>query len=54
MLYLRPSKEVDLVNPVIACFVAVYGAEFGRGLSAEMDPLLMMLRKPWRPGAVRY
>ena len=31
-----------LVSPVMACFVAVYGAEFGRGAWAEMEPLLMM------------
>ena len=29
MSYLRPSSDVDLVSPVIACLVAVYGAEFG-------------------------
>src|SRR5438093_13498429 len=40
MSYLRPSSEVDLVRPVIACFVAVYGAEFGLGAWADMDPLL--------------
>ena len=40
MSYLRPSSEVDLVKPVIACFVAVYGAEFGLGAWADMDPLL--------------
>src|SRR3989442_357676 len=40
MSYLRPSRDVDLVKPVIACFVAVYGAEFGLGAWAEMDPLL--------------
>src|ERR1700730_1156594 len=40
--YLRPSSAADLVRPVIACLVAVYGAEFGRGLCAEMEPLLMM------------
>src|SRR5437867_12841519 len=39
MSYLRPSSEVDLVKPVIACFVAVYGAEFGLGAWADMDPL---------------
>jgi hypothetical protein len=33
---------VDFGNPVIARFVAVYGAEFGRGACAEIDPLLMM------------
>src|SRR2546430_14008325 len=37
MSYLRPSRDVDLVRPVIACFVAVYGAEFGRGACAEID-----------------
>ena len=26
MLYLRPSSEVDLVKPVTACLVDVYGA----------------------------
>jgi len=31
MSYFRPSSDVDLVRPVIACFVAVYGAEFGGG-----------------------
>src|SRR6058998_983983 len=40
MSYLRQSSEVDLVKPVIACFVAVYGAEFGLGAWADMDPLL--------------
>ena len=38
MLYFRPSSEVDLVSPVIACLVAVYGAELGRGDVAEIDP----------------
>src|SRR6202022_1078416 len=33
---------VDFGRPVIACFVAVYGAELGGGLCAEIDPLLMM------------
>src|SRR6516165_1379280 len=42
MSYFRPSRDADLVRPVIACLVAVYGAEFGRGLYAEMEPLLMM------------
>src|SRR3990172_2214844 len=42
MSYFRPSSEVDLVRPVIACFVAVYATEFGLGACAEMDPLLMM------------
>src|SRR5436309_5720106 len=40
MSYLRPSSEVDLVRPVIACLVAVYGAECGRGAWADMEPLL--------------
>src|SRR3954471_3809062 len=42
MSYLRPSSERLFVRPVMACFVAVYGAELGRGEWAEMDPLLMM------------
>src|SRR6059036_3710977 len=42
MSYLRPSSEVDLVSPVMACLVDVYGAENGRGACAEMEPLLMM------------
>src|ERR1044072_4393746 len=42
MSYLRPSSDVDLVRPVIACLVAVYGAEFGRGACADIEPLLMM------------
>ena len=42
MSYFRPSRAADLVSPVIACFVAVYGAEFGRGVCAEIDPLLMI------------
>src|SRR5207244_9097414 len=40
MSYLRQSRDVDFVKPVIACFVAVYGAEFGLGAWAEMEPLL--------------
>src|SRR5205823_4808355 len=44
MSYLRPSSDVDLVKPVIACFVAVYGAEFGRGAWADMEPLLAIRR----------
>ncbi len=40
MSYLRPSRDVDLVKPVIACFVAVYGAEFGLGAWADIEPLL--------------
>ena len=42
MSYLRPSSDVALVRPVIACLVAVYGAEFGRGTCAEIEPLLTM------------
>src|SRR5258708_1128420 len=42
MSYGRPSSDVDLVRPVIACLVAVYGAEYGRGTWAEMEPLLMI------------
>ena len=42
MSYLRPSSESDLVSPVMACLVDVYGAEFGRGAWAEIEPLLMM------------
>jgi hypothetical protein len=42
MLYFLPSSDVDRVRPVTACFVAVYGAEFGRGTCAEIDPLLMI------------
>ncbi len=33
---------MDLVRPVTACLVAVYGAESGRGAWAEIEPLLMM------------
>ena len=40
MSYLRPSSDVDFVRPVIACFVAVYGAEWGRGTYADSEPLL--------------
>jgi hypothetical protein len=46
----RPSRAIDFVSPVMACLVAVYGAEFGRGAWAEIEPLLMM-RPPlgyWR------
>src|SRR5213080_2020154 len=43
MSYLSPSSEADLVSPVIACLVAVYGAEFGRGACADIEPLLMIL-----------
>src|SRR6476661_125561 len=42
MSYFLPSSDPDLVNPVIACLVAVYGAELGRGACAEIEPLLMM------------
>src|SRR5689334_2690847 len=42
MSYFRPSSDVDLVRPVMACLVAVYGTELGRGACAEMEPLLMM------------
>ena len=38
----RPSSAVDLVRPVIACLVAVYAIERGRGACAEIDPLLMI------------
>ena len=38
----RPSSAADFVSPVMACFVAVYGAEFGRGAWAEIEPLLMI------------
>src|SRR5262245_66590955 len=31
MSYLRPSSDVGLVSPVIACLVEVLGAEFGTG-----------------------
>ncbi len=37
----RPAAA-DFVSPVMACFVAVYGAERSRGTCAEMEPLLMM------------
>src|ERR1700693_3442728 len=40
--HLRQSSAVDLVSPVTACLVAVYGAEYGRGDCAEIEPLLMM------------
>ena len=50
MSYLRPSSDVDFVSPVIACLVAVYGAEFGRGACAEIEPLLMM--RPPRGGRI--
>ena len=43
MSYFLPSRAVALVSPVMACFVEVYGDELGRGVWAEMDPLLMIL-----------
>jgi hypothetical protein len=46
MRYGRPSSASALVRPVSACLVAVYGAECGRGVCAEIDPLLM-IRPPW-------
>src|SRR5262245_17222234 len=42
MSYFLPSSALALVRPVTACFVEVYGAEFGRGACAEIEPLLMM------------
>ena len=42
MSYLRPSSALALVRPLMACLVAVYGAELGRGACAEIEPLLMM------------
>ena len=42
MLYALPSSDVDLVKPVIACLVAVYATENGRGACAEIDPLLII------------
>src|SRR6266508_3036465 len=42
MSYFLPSSALDLVSPVTACLVEVYGAEFGRGACAEIEPLLMM------------
>src|SRR5687768_17471278 len=42
MSYLRPSSEIDLVRPVIACFVDVYAIVLGRGACAEIEPLLTM------------
>lgn len=44
MLRFRPSSEAVLVSPMTACLVAVYAMELGRGVWAEIDPLLM--RKP--------
>src|ERR1700756_661655 len=42
MLYGRPSREIDLVSPVIACLVTVYPTEPGGGACAEIEPLLMI------------
>ena len=42
MLYFRPSSDVARVIPVTACFVAVYGIEFGLGTYADSEPLLMI------------
>ena len=45
-----PSRAHDFVSPVIACLVAVYGAELGRGAWAEIDfnsPLARRLAKDW-------
>ena len=50
MSYFRPSRAVDFVSPVTACFVAVYGAEFGRGDLAEME--LMNQTVTWLPGQI--
>jgi hypothetical protein len=41
----RPSSAIDLVRPEIACLLAVYGAERGRGAYAETEPLLMILQR---------
>src|SRR5439155_20274137 len=45
MSYFLPSSEVDLVRPVSACLVAVWGAELGRGAWADIDALFL-LRRP--------
>ena len=42
MSYFLPSSDVAFVRPVIACLVEVYGAELGRGVWAEIEPLLMI------------
>ena len=42
MLNGRPSSASVLVSPVMACLVAVYGTEPGRGACADTEPLLMM------------
>jgi hypothetical protein len=41
----RPSSARHLERPVIACLDAVYGAELGRGVCADREPLLMT--RPW-------
>lgn len=46
MLNSLPSSWVHFVRPEIACLLIVYGVESGRGVWAEMDPLLMIL-PPW-------
>src|SRR5262249_33695141 len=38
----RPSGGVAWVGRVLASWVAVYGAESGRGVCAEIEPLLMI------------
>src|SRR4051812_49086111 len=38
----RPARPRDPVSRVIACLVAVYAIDCGRGLWAESDPLLMI------------
>ena len=42
ILYLRPSKTVLLVRPVMACFVVAYATAWTLGTRAEIDPLLIM------------
>ena len=44
MLYFLPSNEMDLVRPVMACFVEVYGEELGLGVWADIDPLFIILQ----------
>ena len=59
MLKRRPSSDVDLVRPVMACLVAVYGAECGRGdvgrdRSVVDDPAaLRLLRFHQQEGLLR-
>ncbi len=38
----RPSSDVARVSPVTPCFAAVYAAVPGRGMLAEIEPLLMI------------